>query len=95
MTSTQSHLESHSNACHTCTIRSNTLELPDYAEALLVTQPDLWREWAAACGGDSLSGSQEHGAVAGGAVRGSGAVSACPGLKQACCKVLEDRLLVS
>lgn len=34
------------NVCCFFCVRSNTLELPDYADALMATQPDLKQEWA-------------------------------------------------
>ena len=65
---------------HTC---ANTLELPDYVEALTATEPLLMQEWQQAQdswrrGGNSSSSS-----------------GCCQQLRQRCCDVLQDRLLVS
>eukprot|EP00882_Tetradesmus_deserticola_P012759 GHRQ01013524.1.p1 GENE.GHRQ01013524.1~~GHRQ01013524.1.p1 ORF type:complete len:218 (+),score=86.50 GHRQ01013524.1:219-872(+) len=62
---------------HTC---ANTLELPNYAEALTATDPQLMQEWQQyrdqqGWGDDSSLG--------------------CPKLTQRCCEVLQDRLLVA
>lgn len=59
---------------------SNTLELPDYADALMATQPELKQEWAAWC--DAGDGQQHE------------AHRQCAQLVQACCKVLEEKLKV-
>lgn len=79
---------------HVC---SNTLELPDYAEALIATQRNLQAEWSAAvCSADSTHnpGPNAAGMQASQSAEPAGN-SSCPQLTQACCKVLEDRLLVS
>lgn len=58
---------------------SNTLELPDYADALLALQPELKREWAAlheVRGGQHLPG------------------GGCPQLVTICRRVLEEKLKV-
>ena len=74
---------------------SNTLELPDYAEALMATSPQLKEEWAAACKVHSTGSRLSAGATAskpiGGAVL---AADLCPASVQECCKVLQDRLEV-
>jgi hypothetical protein len=62
---------------HSC---SNTLELPDYADALMATQPELKQEWTAWC---DASDGQQHDVQ-----------RQCPQLVQACCKVLDDKLQV-
>lgn len=73
-------------ACHML-LYSNTLELPDYAEALIATQPELKQEWSNAIAAGAVAASSRH---AGGSL-GS---SACPKLWQACCKLLDERLQV-
>lgn len=72
------------SCCRQCLVScSNTLELPDYAEALMATQPDLKQEWEAAAAAAEQPTTLQHLAD-----------TACPKLLQACCQVLEDRLKV-
>lgn len=58
---------------------SNTLELPDYADALLALQPELQEEWAALS--DGRGGQQLPG-------------GGCPQLVTMCRKVFEEKLKV-
>jgi hypothetical protein len=67
---------------HTC---ANTLELPNYVEALTATDAQLMQEWQQAVGlqeGRSESSSSSRGVC-------------CLELRRRCCEVLQDRLLVS
>jgi hypothetical protein len=75
--------------CHTVLLCcSNTLELPNYAEALAATQPQLAAEWAA----HLEAARQQHQQQL--EVQGS-SLTACPMLREECCRVLDDRLMVA
>lgn len=66
---------------------SNTLELPDYAEALVATVPELQQEWSNAVVGAPVDASSKH-------AGGNLSSTACPKLWQACCKLLDERMQV-
>lgn len=68
---------------HTCT---NTLELPNYAEAVIATEPQLAEEWSEANVPRTHRTSSSH------QMKGMEGLSR---LVARCCAVLEDRLLVS
>jgi hypothetical protein len=68
---------------------SNTLELPDYAEALIATQPTLKQERAAACQAQRL---QQDPGSAGSQVASDAWARGCPQLTQACRALLEVKL---
>lgn len=65
---------------HTC---ANTLELPNYTESLLATNPHLAQEWNAAAGVGS-----------GASISDARRMDGCKCLFEQCCHVMEDRLLV-
>ena len=69
---------------HTC---ANTLELPIYAEALILTDSQLAREWA-----DAAEGWAGHTNTS--SCSQSKLLHACPTLLARCHRVLEERLMV-